>query len=307
MRPIDDPVIRRICDEIRGDHLSGASALFQRAFAIFPRVAELMESGAIPRIKPFLKSLRELILELQPAMAPFFHLALYLDAFLAGDFEPMILKNAFRAFPLSAERILKRQRTAVLHGAMESCGAFRKILTHSRSSLVEAFLREWLQASAAHQVFATESRPMREGQALLEALPGEPEQKWLLVDDARGIIVPQVDAVVVGADRISERHFVNKIGTGALTLLAREAGKPVFVLVDGSKRLPEKMRTGAEPEHAAEEVAPEAQGFHVINFYFEEVPLAGVRIVAPEGEFSAEAWQRWFGEDRWHLFEFEAE
>jgi methylthioribose-1-phosphate isomerase len=83
------------------------------------------------------------------------------------------------------------------------------------------------------QVFATETRPLRQGARLtVWELQAAGIPVTLLVDSAAAAALTggMVDAVVVGADRIAANgDTANKIGTLALAIAARHAGVPFYV------------------------------------------------------------------------------
>ncbi len=305
MRFHDDPVIDRIFRDIAEDNTSGASVLFQQTFALFPRMAELLEKQGKQQIKPFLQDIVRILVSLQPGMAPFVHLARYIENFVNGKFQKKVIINAFRAFPLAAERLIEKQKRSILKTASQELGNCRRLLTHSRSSLVERFLRSWLAEDEKREIFATESRPIREGIQLLEALQDLPNRKICLVDDARGLALTKVDAVVIGSDRICETKMLNKIGTYALAVLAREKGVPVYVLADGSKLIPTKMCRRKERMHPADEVINPRKGIKVMNYYFEEVPNDFFRFITADGVLDASEIRARFQQGKWEMFCFE--
>jgi methylthioribose-1-phosphate isomerase len=83
-----------------------------------------------------------------------------------------------------------------------------------------------------------------------------------------------VDIVLVGADRVSPRLVVNKIGTRLISLSARDANVPLYCLADTSKFVPERLPIQRKPDPPSFEVWPDhPPGISVINPYFEEVPI----------------------------------
>ncbi len=89
------------------------------------------------------------------------------------------------------------------------------------------------EAGQAIEVFATETRPLRQGARLtVWELQQAGIPVTLLVDAAAAaaLAAGKVDAVVVGADRIAANgDTANKIGTFALALAAQHAGVPFYV------------------------------------------------------------------------------
>lgn len=92
--------------------------------------------------------------------------------------------------------------------------------------------RAW-EEGKVKRVFATETRPLLQGARLTAwELSQEGIPVTLVVDGAVGYLMAKglVEAVVVGADRITSRGDVaNKIGTYTLAVLAKRHGIPFFV------------------------------------------------------------------------------
>ena len=116
-----------------------------------------------------------------------------------------------------------------------------RVLTHCNAgSLATAYFGTALGVIfTAHEqgkiagVWVDETRPLLQGSRLTAwelRMAGIPFR--LVVDSAAGSLMRQglVDAVIVGADRIAANgDVVNKIGTYALAVLAREHGVPFYV------------------------------------------------------------------------------
>jgi methylthioribose-1-phosphate isomerase len=131
--------------------------------------------------------------------------------------------------------------------------------------------------SAARQgkiknVLADETRPYLQGARLTAwELSRDGIPTTLIADNMAGHLMSrgEVDAVVVGADRIAANGDVaNKIGTYTLAVLARENGLPFYVAAPVSTI---DLRTPSGDTIAIEERAPE------------EVTHHGGRRLAPEG------------------------
>lgn len=114
------------------------------------------------------------------------------------------------------------------------------VYTHSRSGTVEAAFR----ALTANQgktprVVVAESRPGGEGIGLAQELAAAGWDVTLVADAASGLFIPDVDAVLVGADSVRpDGSVINKVGTYPLALVARAHGKPFYVLCESLKVAP---------------------------------------------------------------------
>ena len=133
-------------------------------------------------------------------------------------------------------------------------------------------------------VFADETRPVLQGARLTAwELQKDGIPTTLIADNMAGHLMAraEVDAVIVGADRIAANGDVaNKIGTYTLAVLAREHGLPFYVAAPVSTidlatpsgdRIPIEERAAEEvTHHAGRRVAPE--GIAVRNPAFDVTP-----------------------------------
>jgi methylthioribose-1-phosphate isomerase len=151
----------------------------------------------------------------------------------------------------------------------------------------------WAQGKRFH-VFCTETRPWLQGARLTSwelvelGIPAS-----LIVDSAAGTLMRQgeVDAVVVGADRIaSNGDSANKIGTYTLAVLAKEHGVPFYVAAPSSTI---DFSTASGDDMQIEERAPEevthlqghplaAEGIGVRNPAFDVTPNSYISAIITE-------------------------
>jgi translation initiation factor eIF-2B subunit delta len=163
------------------------------------------------------------------------------------------------------------------------------IMTTSNSLAVRRFLKTLRDIGRKLEVYVTESRPGREGLLLAEYAESLGYPVTLIVDSAARFFVRDVDKVVVGAEGIaSNGALVAKVGTGLLSLVAKEARKRVFVIAPTMKfsyetiygellKLPEG---GAELIVEREEEPPE--GFTARVPLYEVAPPEYIDAIATE-------------------------
>ncbi len=155
-------------------------------------------------------------------------------------------------------------------------------------------IRAAVEAGKRVHVLADETRPFLQGARLTAwELVKEGIPVTVITDGMAGyrMQLGGVDAVIVGADRIARNGDVaNKIGTYALSVLAREHGVPFYVaaplstvdfsLGDGS-RIPIEERHPREVTHCGgSRVVPEGAG--VWNPAFDVTPWRNVTAIVTE-------------------------
>lgn len=185
------------------------------------------------------------LLKTQPDMAPFFRLANEVALAMDAEKPHDEMLKACACF----ESVLR-------HGAQKIAGRFRHalgsgrrktILTYSYSSTV---LRALIQSkSRIHRVYCSEASPEMEGRTLASKLAKAGLGVTLTTDLSLPSFIqgvskahPRPDAVVVGADQVRPRKFVNRYGTEMLVEQARKTGIPFWVLTDSSKFVPDMER-----------------------------------------------------------------
>jgi len=154
-----------------------------------------------------------------------------------ADRTPESVEASARA--VASEAVDADERAATRAAA--ELGDAPAVFTLSRSGTVLAALR----TSGPERVVVTESRPGGEGVAVAETLAAEGFDVTLTSDANVPAAVPDCDAVLVGADAVfPDGTVVNKVGTRAAALAARDAGVPVLVACAGDKVAPEALPVG---------------------------------------------------------------
>ncbi len=105
------------------------------------------------------------------------------------------------------------------------------ILTHSYSSTILQMFKKALTRGIRFEVYITESRPVGEGKVMASLIGKLGVKTTLIVDSSVRYVMKNVDKVFVGADAIAANGaVVNKVGTSAIALAAKEARTRVFVV-----------------------------------------------------------------------------
>lgn len=188
-------------------------------------------------------------------------------------------------------RRLRRYWDAVDEGVLRHAAPARHgaVYTHSRSGTVEAVLKAITPSHGeTRRVVVAESRPGGEGVGLAEALFSAGWEVTLIADAASGLFVPNVDAVLVGADSIRpDGSVVNKVGTYPLALVAHTHGKPLYVLCESLKVAPAALPLTLERLPSMPLTAPTAGAVQLDTIAFDCTPAHLVtRIITERGPLS---------------------
>jgi translation initiation factor 2B subunit (eIF-2B alpha/beta/delta family) len=157
------------------------------------------------------------------------------------------------------------------------------IATLSSSATVRDAILAAHRANRAPRALIAEGRPGAEGREMATALGQAGVPVWLVVDAALPLLLSQTRMVWIGADAVTDQGVINKIGSYAAALAAREHSVPVYALSSRRKFLPASTAALRIVEMPAEEVweAP-SRGVQPRNIYFESVPLPLLRGVVVE-------------------------
>ena len=173
---------------------------------------------------------------------------------------------------------------------------FNKILTLSNSTAVRRILDEAQRLNRKFEVYVTVSRPPGEGIALAEYLAGKNIKVTLVPDTQIGLVMNDMNLVLVGADRLYEHGFVNKAGTLPVCLVAGHCHVPVYLAVETTKVLKESERTVKQLDEDPREVYDGAQNaVRVFNSYFEKTPFSLIRkVICEEGVYEVQEFESWY-------------
>jgi translation initiation factor 2B subunit (eIF-2B alpha/beta/delta family) len=261
------PSLRQAIEAIARDRTHGASWLAREAAGVMGRAAR-----EIPAVTPeqMASSLREVARSLaagQPRMAAVGNAvgAVALAASASGGAAPGDVAAVRRAAVAETRRIVAGWERNVRLIARHAQTVVPKgpVLTHSHSATVLAVLERLAKRGAP--VIVTESQPLGEGRTTARLLADRGFSVCLIADAQASAYVGQAAAVVVGADTVfADGAIVNKVGTLALALLARQHRVPFFVASESLKLSPSRWRKAEEtPPLAVSPDEPPAVYFDV--------------------------------------------
>jgi translation initiation factor 2B subunit (eIF-2B alpha/beta/delta family) len=275
--------LRKTTRELRklaADRRSGAAQISGQVLALVEEFCQNSQSEG-PGLSRELAELAETTRRAHPSMGPLLNLANLLQ--LASDQETSSLKQLARDVGIFRRK--QEQSTGRIARLLKARLPRRAtVLTYSYSSTVVASLLA--SRRRIQRVYASEARPGGEGRALAEQLARAGIPITLVVDAALPGLVKHSDTIVVGADAITEKLFVNKIGTATLQRAARDARKPFFVLADRAKFIPSALAEFLEIQDEDSTIwKGKPRNVTIVNEIFERVPRdSRTRVLCEDGE-----------------------
>jgi ribose 1,5-bisphosphate isomerase len=206
-------------------------------------------------------------------------LANALDAVMKGAKSNTVdeIKNGIKS---SAERFISNSERAVETIAKICSQRIQDgytIITHCNSTLAVSAIIKAHEQGKKVRVFATETRPWRQGLITAQALADSGVDVTLIVDSAAGFFMRETDLVIVGADTVTaDGTVINKIGTSQVALAASVYNVPVIVCAETykfSKATLEGKPVEIEERDVAEVVElDKLKGVKVRNPVFDATP-----------------------------------
>lgn len=234
-----------------------ALALEQRFGAA--RIAEIAADVLVRRVSSATTSSPDLfrqellqtgweIIRARPTMAPLVNLISNILWKVEGLDSAPELCEAVSLVTSDFKRQLRQHAVHVAEGALNLIEDGSTIVTLSYSTTVQYALAHAQRAGRRFSVICAESRPICEGRQTAEALASLGVPVTLMVDAAALAALPSAQLVLVGADMLTHRGLVNKVGTFALAALARTSGVPFYTLCGSAKFLPAKFQPPVSPD-----------------------------------------------------------
>ena len=216
--------VRATAADIKDMKIRGAGRIARAAAAALGEFAEGYHGKSLDGFKKDLDAAKNMLLESRPTAVSLWsgvH-ACIKDAGVASS-----LKEARDSVISNAKTFVEMSSNAV--ELIAEFGAKRVqdgdvLLTHCNSSAALGVIKKANAQGKDIKVYATESRPWRQGLLTAKELSDSGVDVTLIIDSAVRSVMKKVDKVFVGADTVaSNGALINKIGTSQLALAADEA------------------------------------------------------------------------------------
>lgn len=297
-----DPMFSKAIATIAADNLSGAAQIADRAADILLRRASTGEAASPDAFRQEILMTGWALIRAQPTMAPLVNLVNTVLWKIEQRDTPSGLRQAVTQATEEFKRQSHHHALLVAEGALTLIGDGSRIVTLSHSSTVHHALIHAQRAGRRFSVVCGEARPALEGRetAVLFASSGIPVT--LVVDTVAIAAVEDADLVLVGADMLSTKGLVNKVGSRALALAANAAHVPFYTLCGSTKFLPPGYHPPDQTSWPADEVWPDAPpGVTIDNRYFDCTPLELIAgIVTERGILPVAAIEAWLAAIKLH-------
>ena len=235
MADIIEDTSRRIADMT----IRGAGKIARAGAAAMGEFADSYRGESLEVFLADLKAAADKVISSRPTAVSLWN---GVQSAVKGANEASSLEEARALVSSNSKRFVESSSKAVQ--TIASIGAKRirdgdTILTHCNSSAALGAIKEAHRQGKDIQVYATESRPWRQGILTVTDLADSGIDVTLVIDSAVRSVMKRIDKVFVGADTItSDGVLINKIGTSQLALAAEERRVPFYVCAETYKFSP---------------------------------------------------------------------
>lgn len=263
-------------NELSKDSIHGSSFLTRKAINIVRLYLDEIKPSKI-EMKTLTKIV-QLIVQAQPTMALLINfsnrLLLFLDKIKEKDFSDEEKKQTILNFLELFNQSIETGEKRICQNAVDLLKSISPIATFSSSGTIQHTLELLHKKNNSLLVYCPESRPKNEGILLAKSLAENNIDVSVMTDATLFSIIKKVNALIIGADAITEKGVINKIGSYPLVKLATQQKIPVYCLFHSYKLIPPNFNLGNEPKKPATDILEkEQENITVINFYFDSTPL----------------------------------
>src|SRR3990172_3809038 len=232
-----------ILEDVKSDTMSGAWVVARKAIHCIKRLIKEKTSSSVEELVKEIEKVAGEILKAQPGMAQLinFFNTVFVTIEQQTSGNPVVLSRKISG---EAKRFEELSRNAVAQVAKFGADLIKEdgvILMHSNSSTILEIVKKARENGKTFHAILSESRPGVEGRACALELAKLGIESTFYVDAAISKGIDRTDVVLLGADSVSESAIVNKIGTKAICLLAREAVVKCYVACESSKFMPQTL------------------------------------------------------------------
>ena len=167
--------------------------------------------------------------------------------------EPMVVNSLNAVRRSSVEGVLNHFDNAqefVNHYVQKLIKKDMVIFTHCHSNTLAQALIAAKKNKKSFSVINTETRPLYQGHITSKQLAKAGIKVTLSVDSGILQDIEKADVIMLGADAVTKKGVINKIGSGLIAKIASDLKKPLYIITDSwklsLKKIPIEKRSSDE-------------------------------------------------------------
>ena len=234
--------VKGTASEIKDMKIRGAGRIARAGASAMGEFAENYRGGSLEEFRKDLEAAKSIMLRSRPTAVSLWN---GVQACVKDVYGASSLEEAKESVACNAKLFVETSSKAVEFIAKIGAKRVRDgdvLLTHCNSSAALGIIKKAHAQGKDIKVYATESRPWRQGLLTVKELSEAGVDVTLIIDSAVRSVMSRTNGVFVGADTVtSNGELINKIGTSQLALAANEAGVPFNVCTETYKFSPMTM------------------------------------------------------------------
>ena len=210
--------------------------------------------------------------------------------------EPMLENVLNLADDYPIEKIINHfdlAQTKINNEVLKIINSNDTIFTHCHSTNVTNSLINAKKKGKKFQVYNTETRPLFQGRKTAKELIKAKIKTTMFIDSAMAIALEKkqntkkVSKIFIGADALTKKGVINKVGSGMLAELAKKHKIPLYVIADSWKYTSKNIAIEQRELNEVWDQAP--KNIKIKNPAFEFVPKELItKIITEYGNLSYE-------------------
>lgn len=211
-------------------------------------------------------------------------------------------RNSQKSLEAIKERVENEQK--VLQQNVEKIGSMasraiaqsNRVLTMSNDYLVAQTLLDVGKQKRHFELFVLKSDILGDGAEFAESMAHKGIKTSVVADSQMGVVLPKINLVLLGADRLYEKGFIHRSGTLPLCLTAKYFNVPVYLVADTRAILFERERSIKYHKFDGDEIyKPKNPEIQVPNIYYESTPFDLIyKVVCEDGIFEMNEFINWY-------------
>ena len=219
--------VDEVASSIKRMEIRGAGLIARSAAEALKHAAQEYRGDDVAALRQKLEKSRRTLVESRPTAISLWNAV---QATMRGAQDAASVEELRDIVSSNADRFIERSSRAV-----ETIGKFgakrlkdgMRVMTHCNSKAALSVIKTAHANGLDIEVYATESRPWRQGLLTVKDLSDAGVPCTLIIDSAMRWAMKDVDAVFVGADTIcSNGALINKIGTSQMAMAASDSRVP---------------------------------------------------------------------------------
>ena len=235
----------KICQDIKTIKIQGAAAI--KAYAMKPT-----------------KNAKKQLIKLRPTEPALFN----------------ALDIAEKKSPQFAEQHFENAQQFINHYVLKIIPSKSVIATHCHSNTLAQALISAHKSGKSFNVLVTETRPLFQGRKTAKQLSNAGIEVTQFIDSAMHESIKQADIIMLGADAVTPKGIINKIGSEAIAEIAHVHKKPLYIITDSwkfsSKPISIEQRSEKEVWHK------KPKNIRIKNPAFEIIPRKHITYIISE-------------------------